>query len=122
MIGTDSGIGLCRFERYADGLTVLADAGYTNRELIAAATDVAAEVCGLSSETGKLEPGLSADMVAFAGNPLEDVKAFFEPQFVMARGREHELTPIAPIGDTSEAAALTLKLLRQGAGQKEDTH
>ncbi len=120
IMGTDSGIGLCRFERYADGLTVLADAGYTTRELIAAATDVAAEVCGLASETGKLETGLAADMVAFAGNPLEDLNAFFEPRFVMARGREHELTPIALVGDTTEAAALTVRLLRQGAGLQQD--
>ncbi|CAI6068537.1 unnamed protein product [Clonostachys chloroleuca] len=119
-MGTDSGIGLCRFERYADGLTVMADAGYTNRELIAAATDVAAEVCGLAGETGKLEPGLAADLVAFAGNPLEDLNAFFAPKFVMASGREHKLTPIEPIGDNAEAGALTVKLLRQGAGLQED--
>ncbi|KAJ4203430.1 hypothetical protein NW759_015182 [Fusarium solani] len=119
-MGTDSGIGLCRFERYADGLTVLAEAGYTVRELIAAATDVAAEVCGLEGETGKLEPGLAADLVAFAGYPLEDLQAFFEPRFVMACGREHKLTPIAPVGDTTEAGALTVRLLRQGAGLKEE--
>lgn len=34
------GIGLCRFERYADGLLVLQEAGYTAREIIAGATDV----------------------------------------------------------------------------------
>lgn len=116
VIGTDSGIGLCRFERYADGFTALADAGYSTRELIAAATDVAAELCGLADETGKLEAGLAADLVAFAGNPLEDLKAFFEPRFVMACGREHKLTPIEPIGDTKEVEALSLKILREGAG------
>lgn len=119
-MGTDSGIGHCRFERYADGLTVLADAGYTPRELIAAATDVAAEVCGLAGETGKLEPGLAADLVAFAGNPLEDLNAFFKPEFVMARGREHELTPIGPVPDNLEDAIASAKVLRRGAGLKED--
>ncbi|KAK6072782.1 amidohydrolase [Seiridium cupressi] len=117
--GTDSGIGLCRFERYADGLTVLADAGYTSREIIAASTEAAAEVCGLERETGRLEGGFAADLAAFAGNPLEDVTAYREPRFVMALGREHELSPIEPLGDIKEKADLTLKLLREGAGIKK---
>lgn len=117
IVGTDAGIPLCFFERYADGLTVLADAGYTTREIIAAATDVAASVCGLSKETGKIAPGLAADMAAFEGNPLEDVQAFFEPRFVMARGREHKLTPIAKLGEGAGAeAAATVARLRKGAG------
>lgn len=78
-------IGLCPFERYADGLSVLLEAGYTLREIIASATDRASEVCGLSSVTGKLLPGYSADVVAFAGNPLESIEAFFMPRFVMVK-------------------------------------
>ncbi|KAK9783682.1 hypothetical protein SCAR479_00241 [Seiridium cardinale] len=93
--GTDSGSGLCRFERYAAGLTVLADAGYTSR---------------------RLEAGFAADLATFAGNPLEDVTAYGEPRFVMALGREHGLSPIEPLGDIKEKADLTLKLLREGAG------
>lgn len=116
VIGTDSGIGLCRFVRYADGFTALADAGYSTRELIAAATDVAAEPCRLANETGKLDAGVTADVVAFAGNPLEDLNAFFEPRFVMAYGREHKLTPLEPMGDSEEAEAMSLKILREGAG------
>ncbi|KAL2670357.1 hypothetical protein Neosp_014824 [[Neocosmospora] mangrovei] len=122
MVGTDAGIGFCPFERYADGLTVLADAGYTPREIIAAATDIAAEECGLSEETGKLEPGYAADLAAFSGNPLEDIRAFLEPRFVMACGREHkELRPIPPVGDVSEAKKMTLQVLRRGAGLESQT-
>ena len=73
IVGTDAGIPLCHFERYADGITVLADAGYTPREIIASATDIAAGVWELSDETGKLHPGLAADLVAFNANPLKDV-------------------------------------------------
>ncbi|KAH8660079.1 amidohydrolase [Xylariales sp. PMI_506] len=118
VVGTDAGIGLCPFERYADGLTALADAGYTPREIIAGATEDAASACGLSSETGRLEVGLAADMAAFAGNPLEDLTAFSAPRFVMAKGREHTPTPIAPVGDLSETKALIFKTLRAGAGVK----
>jgi imidazolonepropionase-like amidohydrolase len=121
IVGTDAGIGFCPFERYADGLTVLADAGYSPREIIAGATVVAAEACGLSGETGKLDSGFAADLAAFAGNPLKDIKAFSEPKFVMARGTEHTLSPIAPLGDVSEAKALTMKILRQGAGLSDPT-
>jgi hypothetical protein len=38
--GSDAGIALCRFERYADGFFVMADAGFTPREIIKSATDV----------------------------------------------------------------------------------
>lgn len=114
--GTDAGIGLCRFERYADGLAVLADAGLTPREIMAAATESAAALCRLGNETGRLEPGLAADMVAFSGNPLENISAYSQPRFVMAMGREHNLSPIEPLGNIKEQADLTFKLLRQGAG------
>lgn len=120
IVGTDAGIGLCSFERYADGLTVLRDAGYTPREIIAGATDVAAEVCGLDDVTGRIAPGFDADLAAFEGNPFDGVEAFTKPAFVMARGREHKLTPIPPLGDTSAMAALALKTLRKGAGMKEE--
>lgn len=116
IVGTDAGIGFCPFERYADGLTVLEDAGYTIREIIAAATDIAAKECGLEEETGRIAPGYAADLVAFAANPLEDIKAFAQPRFVMACGREHNLTPIPPMADVSEAKKMVLKILRQGAG------
>lgn len=116
IVGTDAGIGFCRFERYADGLYVLADAGYGPREIIAAATESAAHACGLSNITGKIQPGFSADLAAFAGNPLEDITAFSQPRFVMASGREHHPSPIAPIGDLSKVKNLAIGLLRKGAG------
>jgi hypothetical protein len=90
---------------------VLSDAGYTVREIIVGATDVAAEVTRLGNLTGKLVPGLEADLAAFEGNPLEDVRAFAKPVYVMARGREHVLTPIP-----EETARITAKLIRKNAG------
>ncbi|KAJ3749143.1 hypothetical protein DFH05DRAFT_1475652 [Lentinula detonsa] len=101
IIGTDNGIALCPFERYSDGLLVLAEAGFTCREIIAAATDIAAQACGLSNVTGKLLPGMAADVVAFEGNPLQDVEVFSKPRFVMARGRVHTLKPIPPPADNA---------------------
>lgn len=116
--GTDSGIGLCRFERYADGLGVLVDAGFTLKEIAYIATESAARACGLENETGKLAPGLAADLAAFEGNPLANIEAYGKPRFVMALGREHKLTPIAPLGDIKADADRALRILRQGATQK----
>lgn len=120
IMGTDNGIGNCPFERYADGLTALADAGYTPRELLAACTDVAAEACGLSEVTGKLLPGFAADVVAVEGNPLESIEAFAKPRFVLARGKEHKLTPIPPLpADHKEKIGELMVMLRKGAGFKD---
>ena len=71
------------FERYADGLFVLQDAGYTPREIIYSATYGAAIGCGVENHVGKLEAGFSADLAAFEGNPVEDIHAFEKPTFVM---------------------------------------
>lgn len=116
IVGTDAGIGLCHFERYADGLFVLQEAGYTPRQIIWSATEGAAEACGIGAVTGKLEVGRSADLVAFKGNPLEHIEAFTEPTFVMAQGRKHKLTPIAPFGDRKAEIDAIWKALRNGAG------
>lgn len=118
IVGTDAGIPLCRFERYSDGLTVLSDAGYTVREIIASATSLAASVCGLENETGKIVPGLAADLVAFEGDALgnDGVLAFGKPKFVMARGNVHKLQEITEIGDVAKKAQDTLRKLRKGAG------
>jgi cytosine/adenosine deaminase-related metal-dependent hydrolase len=80
------------------------------------ATDVVAEVTGLGNVTGKLVPGLEADLATFEGNPLEDVRAFGKPVYVMARGREHVLTPIPEAKATEETARITAELIRKNAG------
>jgi len=117
IVGTDAGIPLCHFERYIDGLTVLADAGYTTGQIIASATTIAAEVCGLAKETGQIRSGFAADLAAFEGNVLEDVTAFGRPVFVMARGKEHQLTPIAPIVESAAVEVVKIvERLRKGAG------
>jgi imidazolonepropionase-like amidohydrolase len=116
IVGTDSGIGFCSFEHYADGLIVLSNAGYTVREIIAGAIDVAAEVTGLVNVMGRLVPGLEADLAAFEGNPLEDVRAFGKSVYVMARGREHVLTPIPEAKAIEETARITVELIRKNAG------
>lgn len=115
--GTDAGIGLVHFARFADGLSVFADAGMSPREIIASATDVAAEACGLGQVAGKLAPGLRADVIAVDGNPTEDWEALRRPTFVMAAGRRHDLRPIPPREIDPDMAQKIHDTLTQGAGR-----
>jgi hypothetical protein len=57
--------------------------------------------------TGKLVPGLEADLAAFEGNLLEDLKKFEKLVLLMAWGRECKLTPIAPALADEETARIT---------------
>lgn len=52
-------------------------------EALVSATRVNAEILGLGSELGTIEVGKRADLVAFAGNPLHDVKLFEDPDSVV---------------------------------------
>jgi imidazolonepropionase-like amidohydrolase len=54
--------------------------------VVRSATSVAAELLGLDGEIGTLAPGKRADVVALAGDPLEDVGAFGRVAFVMKDG------------------------------------
>jgi imidazolonepropionase-like amidohydrolase len=55
-------------------------------QAIKAATVNNAELLGLASEIGTIEPGKSADIIAVAGDPLADVRVLKAVAFVMARG------------------------------------
>jgi len=54
---------------------------------ITSATSLAAESLGLGGRTGTLAPGYDADVIAVAGNPLDDVGALEHVVFVMKGGR-----------------------------------
>jgi imidazolonepropionase-like amidohydrolase len=61
--------------------------GMTPLEAIRSATTVAAEVLGLSGQAGVLAKGAYADVVAVAGDPLQDVTALERIDFVMKGGQ-----------------------------------
>ena len=56
-------------------------------EALRTATSEAARALGLEHETGRLVPGLAADVLVVDGNPLEDLAALLRPVLVVARGR-----------------------------------
>ena len=61
--------------------------GMTPRDALVAATKTGPELMELSSETGTLDPGKSADLIAVDGDPLVDPSAVQRVGYVMVRGR-----------------------------------
>jgi imidazolonepropionase-like amidohydrolase len=83
--GTDSGVS--KHGRNADEFEWMVKMGMPPAEAIKAATVNAADLLGLSSDIGTLEPGKAADLIAVAGDPLADVTTLKQVGFVMKGGR-----------------------------------
>src|SRR3954447_6381341 len=60
--------------------------GMTPRDALVAATKGGPDLMGLSNETGTLDPGKSADLIAVEGDPLVDPTAVQRVDYVMVRG------------------------------------
>ena len=82
--GTDAGVS--KHGRNADEFELLVKHGMPPSEAIKAATVNAADLLGLSSEIGTLEPGKRADLIAITGDPLKDVTVLKKVEFVMKDG------------------------------------
>ncbi|UCC72205.1 MAG: amidohydrolase family protein [Gemmatimonadota bacterium] len=72
---------------FHEELRNLVEAGYTPREAIAAATTVAARHLGLADRLGSIAPGMLADIVAVAGDPLTDIRDTAAIFLVIADGQ-----------------------------------
>src|SRR5579871_901354 len=89
-------IGIGTDENHA-GLAIemrnLRGAGYSPMQSIQAATAWNARICKVDAQTGSLEVGKRADVIAVDGDPLADVDAITRVRFVMRRGTvyRHEM-------------------------------
>ena len=84
--GTDSGV----FEHGRNGEEaelMVRLGGMTPREVLVSATTGAAELLGIRNETGTLEPGMRADIIAVDGDPLADATSLVRVRYVMTGGR-----------------------------------
>jgi imidazolonepropionase-like amidohydrolase len=61
--------------------------GMTERQALSAGTLLAAEALGIASETGSIEIGKAADIIALNGNPLVGIEAVKDPVLVVKEGR-----------------------------------
>ena len=82
--GTDSGVSPHGMN--AKEFSLLVQLGMTPAAALTAATREGAKLLGIDAETGTLEPGKAADLVAVPGNVLDNIGATEHPLFVMARG------------------------------------
>jgi imidazolonepropionase-like amidohydrolase len=65
----------------------LRTAGLSWPDALATATSLAAEACGLTLETGRLSPGLAADLLVVDGDLAADPDALTRPVAVHVRGQ-----------------------------------
>jgi imidazolonepropionase-like amidohydrolase len=63
------------------------DAGEKPMDAIVSATSVSADSLGMGKEIGAIAPGMQADLVAVAGDPLTDITAVRHVVFVMRSGK-----------------------------------
>lgn len=82
--GTDSGV--YPHGRNARQFAYYVEYGLSPLEAIRSATIHAAELMGWPDRVGAIEPGLAADLVAVAGDPLADVALLTDVAFVMKGG------------------------------------
>ena len=60
----------------------------TSEQVLRSATSDAAIALGIEAQTGRLTPGLSADVLVTDGNPVTDLSAITRPVMVYCRGTQ----------------------------------
>ena len=86
--GTDSGVGLLAFGHLDYDLQLLVQVGFTPAEALESATRISAQAIGMEQEVGTIEPGKIADLVAFDGDPNQDVTATSRVTAVFQGGQQ----------------------------------
>ncbi len=88
LASTDAGIPGVYHHRLAAGLAAFAKyADFSPVEVLRTATRDSALGLGLEAVCGRIAPGLSADVVVLAGDPLQDLAHLENPLLVVAAGR-----------------------------------
>ena len=90
-LGTDSGVAPHAQANQEVGLMV-SKGGMSVRDALIAATKGGPDLMGLSAETGTLDIGKSADLIAVEGDPLTDPAAVTRVGYVRVMGRPVPMT------------------------------
>lgn len=75
------------FGELVEEMEIFEECGLSRLQAIGSATRAAAAVIGTSGEFGEVRDGASADVIAVAGNPLEELAALRRVTFAMVRGK-----------------------------------
>jgi imidazolonepropionase-like amidohydrolase len=73
--GTDSGVGSLAFGHLDYDLQLLVKVGFSPAEALLSATRISAAAIGMADEIGVIQAGKAADLVAFDGDPTQDIGA-----------------------------------------------
>jgi imidazolonepropionase-like amidohydrolase len=87
--GTDATAG-AHGQNYREFQVRVRDGGQDPMQALISVTSLSAESLHLGDQIGSLAPGMEADIVAFDGNPLQDVNAAARAVFVMKGGKVYE--------------------------------
>jgi imidazolonepropionase-like amidohydrolase len=87
--------GKTRGQSTATMFLALRDAGMPPLDIIRSVTTYGAEMLGWQDRLGAIEPGKLADMIAVAGDPIDDISELERVRFVMKDGQviKNELAP-----------------------------
>ncbi|MDP5209761.1 amidohydrolase family protein [Microbulbifer sp. 2205BS26-8] len=94
--GTDTGV--TRHGDNAREFVLMVQGGMAPADAIRSATWHAAQLLQVQDELGSISEGKMADIIAVAGNPLEDISELQRVQFVMKGGKIYK-EPIQPAAD-----------------------
>ena len=86
--GTDAGV--CPYDRSVRQFAFMVKYGMTPMQAIQSATTSAADLLGHSDIVGDIKPGKFADVIAVAGDPLQDIGVLEHVQFVMKDGKVYK--------------------------------
>jgi imidazolonepropionase-like amidohydrolase len=86
--GTDAGV--CPYDRSVKQFAFMVKYGMTPMQAIQSATTAAADLLGHSDVVGSIAPGRYADVIAVAGDPLQDISVLEHVQFVMKDGKVYK--------------------------------
>lgn len=93
--GTDAGWRYTSFDSLVLELEMMQRGGCTAMETIVAATGRAADVIGIGERTGRIAPGLAADVIVVSGDPLDRLDALRDLELVLQGGERRPPLPRA---------------------------
>ncbi|VVT20074.1 conserved exported hypothetical protein [Sphingomonas sp. EC-HK361] len=106
-VGTDAGIGgVYHGSSTLREMMWLAKLGLTPAETIAAGTSVSAEILGKSVTSGRIAPGMRADLVLIAGKPDQRIEDLYNVRRVFVGGREVDLPKLRRLLDSDAPSPL----------------